>query len=112
MQFVADMELIYDNCCSYNGDDSEYFELAEDMRKMFRSLVKVHIEGEAPEGDDNDNAKGKRGRRQESRSPSVCHTPQLTSESSSEEESDDGRQVHCRACITCDTCSHTTHILT
>lgn len=93
VQFVVDMELIYDNCCAYNGEDSEYYELAEDMRKLFRSLVKVHIEGETPEGEDTDEMKGKR-RRRDSRSPSACHTPQLTSESSSEEESEDGRRVH------------------
>lgn len=93
------MELIYDNCCEYNGEDSEYYELAEDMRKLFRSLVKVHIEGEAPEDDEKDEVKGKKGRRRDSRSPSACHTPELTSESSSEDESDgDARQAY-MACL-------------
>lgn len=87
------MELIYNNCCDYNGEDSEYYELAADMRKLFHTLVKVHIEGDAPE-DDDDECKGKKGRKRDSRSSSACHTPEMTSESSSEEESDgDGRQV-------------------
>ncbi len=81
------MELIYDNCCDYNGDDSEYSELAEDTRKMFRALVKEHIEGEAPDIDKED-GKGKR-RNRDSRSPSECRTPEFSSESSSEEDSDE-----------------------
>lgn len=83
-----DVELIYTNCCDYNGDDSEYFELAEEIRKLFHILVGVHFEGkslseELPEG------KTKKGQRRDSRSPSACKTPELTSESSSEEGSEE-----------------------
>lgn len=89
IQFISDIELIYDNCCDYNdGDDSEYRELAEETRKMFRTFLSVHFDGKAtseemPEG------KSKKGQHRDSRSPSACKTPELTSESSSEEGSDD-----------------------
>ena len=86
------MELIYHNCREYNGEESEYYELAEEMRRLFRALVREHIEGETPD-DDSDDAKGKR-RKRESRSASECLTPEFSSESSSEEESDgNARQV-------------------
>ena len=80
------MDLIYSNCCDYNGEDSEYSELAEDVRKLFRALVKEHIDGVTPEDDNLDN---KKRRKRESRSPSECRTPEFSSESSSEEESED-----------------------
>ena len=96
MQFIADVELIYDNCCNYNGEESEYFELAEEMRKMFHSLVKIHFEGKANE--EKAEGKGKKVHRRESRSPSTCKTPELTSESSSEEDSDDGRWASISKC--------------
>lgn len=62
--------------------------MAEEIRKLFHSLVGVHFEGksaseEMPEG------KVKKGQHRDSRSPSACKTPELTSESSSEEGSDD-----------------------
>jgi len=82
------VELIYDNCCEYNGEDSEYYELAEEMRTLFRTLVGVHFEGKCVE-DEKPGTKGKKGRNRSSRSPSACKTPELTSESSSEEDSDD-----------------------
>lgn len=78
------MELIFGNCVDYNGPDSEYAELAEDSKKTFHNLVKKHFSGEE------EAASKKRGRKRESRSPSACKTPELTSESSSE-ESDSGR---------------------
>ena len=87
------MELIYDNCCEYNGEDSEYFELAEEIRKLFQTLVGIHFEGKNL-SDDKADGQNKKGRRRESRSPSACKTPEFTSESSSEEGSDDeGRLV-------------------
>ena len=89
-QFIADIELIYDNCCDYNGEDSEYFELSEEVRKLFRSLVGVHFEGKSS-SEDVPEGKVKKGARRDSRSPSACKTPELTSESSSEEGSDDER---------------------
>lgn len=88
------MELIFENCREYNGDDSEYSELADETKKLFHSLVKVHLEGKVPD-EDKVETKGKKGRSRESRSPSACKTPELTSESSSEEDSDDGRFVVC-----------------
>ena len=83
-QFVTDIELIFGNCVDYNGSDSEYAELAEESKKSFHQLVKKHFSGEE------EVASKKRGRRRESRSPSACKTPELTSESSSE-DSDSGR---------------------
>lgn len=87
-QFVADIELVYDNCVDYNGEDSEYFELAEEMRNIFHNLIGVHFEGKSP-SEDKPEGKGKKGQHRESRSPSACKTPELTSESSSEEDSED-----------------------
>ena len=87
-QFAADFELIYNNCVDYNGEDSEYAELAEEMRKIFRSLVGVHFEGKSS-SEDKPEGRGKKGQHRESRSPSACKTPELTSESSSEEDSED-----------------------
>lgn len=77
------MNLIFDNCVEYNGADSEYAELAEEMKKMFQQLSKKHFAGEEEEP-------VKKRKKRESRSPSACKTPELTSESS-EEESDSGR---------------------
>lgn len=82
------MELIYTNCCDYNGEESEYFDLAEEIRKLFHTLVGVHFEGKSLSGDQPD-GKGKKSQHRGSRSPSACKTPELTSESSSEEDSDD-----------------------
>lgn len=80
--------MIYDNCEDYNGEDSEYAELAEEMRKMFSSLIAMHFEGKSS-AEDKPQSKGKKGQHRDSRSPSACKTPELTSESSSEEDSDD-----------------------
>ncbi len=90
MQFISDIELIYKNCCDYNGDDSEYSELSAEMCKLFQSLVKIHFEGKSIHEDQLD-GKAKKAHNRQSRSPSACKTPELTSESSSEEDSDDGR---------------------
>ena len=81
-QFVDDVELIFDNCCEYNGEGSEYYEVAEEMRRSFKQLMKLHFTGEQEPV--------VRRKRRESRSPSACKTPELTSESSSD-ESDSGR---------------------
>ncbi len=88
LKFISDVELIYDNCCDYNGEDSEYFELAQEVRKMFQNFVGIHFEGKN-EIEDKPDGKGKKGHRRESRSPSACKSPEFTSESSSEEGSDD-----------------------
>ena len=82
---MEDVERIFSNCADYNGSDSEYTELAVDSKEAFHKLAKKHFSGEEEEA-----ASKKRGRRRESRSPSACKTPELTSESSSE-ESDSGR---------------------
>lgn len=93
-QFMADIELVFDNCCAYNGDDSEYAELAVNTRKAFRTFCKRHFEGEEPV-EEGASGKGRKSRKKrDSRSPSACKTPELTSESSSEEEeTDDDRLV-------------------
>lgn len=90
-QFVADIELVFDNCVAYNGDDSEYAELAVNTKKAFALYCKKHFEGEEPvEEGEGKNKKSRKKR--DSRSPSACKTPELTSESSSEEEeSEDDR---------------------
>lgn len=87
------MELIFNNCIAYNGDDSEYAELAVNTKKAFEIFCKKHFEGEEPaEEEDGAGAKGRKSRKKrESRSPSACKTPELTSESSSEEEESDDR---------------------
>jgi hypothetical protein len=87
---MVDIELIFTNCCDYNGEESEYFDLAEEVRKLFHLLVGVHFEGKSL-AEDVSEGKAKKGQRRESRSPSVCKTPELTSESSSEEGSDEER---------------------
>lgn len=51
----------------------------------------VHFEGKSV-ADDKPEGKGKKGQHRDSRSPSACKTPELTSESSSEEDSaEEGR---------------------
>lgn len=94
LQFASDVELIFNNCIAYNGDDSEYSELAVGTKKAFEVFCKKHFEGEDPgEGGEGGGAKGRKSRKKrDSRSPSACKTPELTSESSSEEEeSEDDR---------------------
>ena len=84
--------MVFDNCIAYNGDDSEYAELAVNTRKAFKVFCKKHFEGEEPVEEGGAGGKGKKVRKKrESRSPSACKTPELTSESSSEEEESDGR---------------------
>ena len=91
-QFAADIQLIYENCIEYNGDENEYSELAKETTKTFQLLFKQHIEGEVPIDEEGTSGKSKRGRKgRESRSPSACKTPELTSESSSDEEESDDR---------------------
>ena len=58
------------------------------MLKLFDKLSKRHFSGEEVE----EEGGTKKRKRRESRSPSACKTPELTSESSSEEgESEEGR---------------------
>lgn len=91
---MTDVELIFDNCCAYNGDDSEYAELAVNTKKAFGAFCKKHFEGEEPVDEGGASGKGRKSRKKrESRSPSACMTPELTSESSSEEEESDDRSV-------------------
>ena len=87
---MAEVELIYDNCVEYNGDENEYSELAEETRKVFQTLVGVHFEGKSV-SEEVGEGKAKKGHHRESRSPSACKTPELTSESSSEEGSEEER---------------------
>ena len=93
MQFTSDVQLIFNNCIAYNGDDSEYAELAVSTKKAFEVFCKKHFEGEEPGDEAEARGKGRKSRKKrDSRSPSACKTPELTSESSSEEEeSDDDR---------------------
>ena len=93
LQFASDVELIFENCIAYNGDDSEYAELAVNTKKAFEVYCKKHFEGEEPGEEGGAAAKGRKSRKKrDSRSPSACKTPELTSESSSEEEeSEDDR---------------------
>ena len=85
---MSDIDLIFDNCVAYNGDDNEYSELAVLTKKAFAAFCKKHFEGEEPVDEE---GKGKKSRKKrDSRSPSACKTPELTSESSSEEEESDG----------------------
>ena len=44
-QFETDVRLIFTNCMEYNGDDSEYSELANQMLEEFKKLCKVHLDG-------------------------------------------------------------------
>ena len=39
------MKLIFNNCIEYNGDESEYSELANQMLEEFEKLCKVHLDG-------------------------------------------------------------------
>ena len=40
--------MIFNNCIAYNGDDSEYSELAVTTKKAFEVFCKKHFEGEEP----------------------------------------------------------------
>ena len=44
-QFETDICLIFTNCIEYNGDDSEYSELANQMLEEFKKLCMVHLDG-------------------------------------------------------------------
>lgn len=87
-QFVADIELVYNNCIEYNGDDSEYTELANEMKNVLARLQRVHFDGE-PEHEGDDEAVG--ARKKKGRDKSHSPSPDLTSESSGEEEESDDR---------------------
>ena len=93
LQFASDVETIFNNCIAYNGDDSEYSELAVTTKKAFEVFCKKHFVGAAPGVAGGAGGKGRKSRKKrDSRSPSACKTPELTSESSSEEEeSEDDR---------------------
>jgi hypothetical protein len=84
-EFETDVKLIFNNCIEYNGVESEYSELANQMLIEFQKLCKVHLDGGGVKAEPEMKTKGSRS----SRSPSVCKTPELTSESSSEEASDE-----------------------
>ena len=45
LQFETDICLIFTNCIEYNGEDSEYSELANQMLEEFKKQCKVHLEG-------------------------------------------------------------------
>ena len=45
LQFETDVKLIFNNCIEYNGEDSEYSELANQMLVEFQKLCKVHLDG-------------------------------------------------------------------
>jgi hypothetical protein len=82
LQFVKDMELIFANCKAYNGEDSEYGELADEMLKNFQSLMTEHFIDEILNKDEEEEG---RSRKKKNHSPS----PELTSESSEESEEDE-----------------------
>ena len=46
LQFATDMKLIYNNCIEYNGDESEYSELANQMLDEFKKLCRIHLDGD------------------------------------------------------------------
>ncbi len=84
LQFLKDVELIYANCIEYNGKESDYTELADEMLKTLVSLTKTHFDGGIQDPvEEEDIGSGRKKKREHSPSPD------LTSESSSEEESDD-----------------------
>ena len=85
---MLDINLIYSNCVDYNGPESEYTEVAKETKTLFERLCKKHFRGEEVEEGEEGGEKGKKRKRRSSRSPSTCKTPELTSESSSEEDSD------------------------
>lgn len=45
LQFETDVKLIFNNCIEYNGEESEYSELANQMLLEFDKLCKVHLDG-------------------------------------------------------------------
>lgn len=45
LQFETDIRLIFTNCIEYNGEDSEYSELANQMLEEFQRLCGVHLDG-------------------------------------------------------------------
>ncbi len=93
MQFLKDVEVIYNNCIEYNGEDSDYAELAQEMIKTLATLSKTHFEGGVQDpAEEEDVGPGRKKKRPNSPSP------ELTSESSSEEESND----RCVSVIQCD----------
>ena len=45
LQFETDVKLIFNNCKEYNGDGSEYSDLANQMLQELDKLCKVHLDG-------------------------------------------------------------------
>lgn len=43
-EFETDIKLIFNNCIEYNGDDSEYSDLAKQMLEEFKKLCKIHLD--------------------------------------------------------------------
>jgi len=41
-EFVGDMELVFSNCITYNGETNDYGELAKELRRKFREQCQVH----------------------------------------------------------------------
>lgn len=84
---MEDVELVFSNCKEYNGEDSEYYHLANDMLELFEKLMKKNFDDEPFDDEEEEEKKKKKGAHGGSCSP--AHTPDLTSESSSEESSEE-----------------------
>lgn len=85
-EFIADVELIFNNCKDYNGEDSEYYDLANEMLETFHKLMQ-QLEGEV---DDDEDDEGKKKKKKKSPSPEL--TSESSEESEEEEEEEDGEE--------------------